>query len=323
MWYGVLCGLAAGSMWGMVFVLPKWLADFSPFELMFGRYVAYALISLVLLAPRLGGLLRRLTRADYWLLLRYALAGNVVYYLLLSCGVQLAGVSAASLIIGLLPLTISLLGRRDHGSVSLRVLAWPLALVAVGMVCINIEVFASPPAHAAWMTVATGMLCAVGALLSWTWYAVDNTRFLKRNPRFSSGDWSGLFGIASGLVALAMGLAVFCIGSVGQATAPPRDWLRFWGLIALVAAGASVIGNQLWNMACRRIPVTLSGQLLLFEILFGMLYGYLYQHQAPRFLEVMAIVLLIAGVAWSVYLHAEPRSGAACRACSSSAAATK
>ncbi|MYN15328.1 EamA family transporter [Rugamonas sp. FT107W] len=308
MWYGVVCGLAAGSMWGMVFVLPKWLADFSPFELMFGRYVAYALISLALLAPRLGGLLRRLTRADCLMLLRYALAGNVVYYLLLSCAVQLAGVSAASLIIGLLPLSISLLGRRDHGSVPLRALAWPLALVAAGMVCINIEVFASPPGHAGWPAVATGMLCAAGALASWTWYAVDNTRFLKRNPRFSSGDWSGLFGIASGLVALAMGLVMFCVGGAEPAAAPARDWLRFWGLITLVAAGASVIGNQLWNMACRRVPVTLSGQLLLFEILFGLLYGYLYRRQAPRPLEVAAIVLLIAGVAWSVWLHAEPRS---------------
>lgn len=307
MWYGVLCGLAAGSMWGMVFVMPKWLAEFSPFELMFGRYVAYALISLVLLAPRLGRLLRQLTRADYLLLLRYALAGNVVYYLLLSCGVQMAGVSAASLIIGMLPLTISLLGRRDHGSVSLRVLAWPLALVAVGMVCINVEVFGGAGGQGAWTSVAAGMLCAVGALLSWTWYAVDNTRFLKRNPRFSSGDWSGLFGIASGLVALAMGLVVFGFGGAERAAAPPRDWLRFWLLITLVAAGASVIGNQLWNMACRRVPVTLSGQLLLFEILFGLLYGYLYQHQAPRPLEVLAIVLLIGGVAWSVWLHAERR----------------
>lgn len=39
----------------------------------------------------------------------------------------------------------------------------------------------------------------------------------------------------------------------------------------LVAADASVIGNPLWNMACRRVPVALSGQLLLFEILFGLL----------------------------------------------------
>lgn len=33
MWYGVVCGLAAGAFWGMIFVMPRWLAAFSPMEL--------------------------------------------------------------------------------------------------------------------------------------------------------------------------------------------------------------------------------------------------------------------------------------------------
>ena len=308
MWYGVLCGLAAGAMWGTIFVLPTWLAAFSPLELALGRYLAYGLIMLVLMAPRLSTLLRRLTRSDCWVLLRHALAGNIVYYLLLSFGVQMAGVSAASLVIGLLPLTVTLAGRNDHGAVPLRRLAWPLAVVIAGMACINVDVFTRPAAaQAGWTASALGMLCAFGALLCWTWYAVDNARFLKRNARFSSAEWSGLYGISTGLIALVMALVALGVG--GHAAAG-RDWLRFWGLIALVATAASVIGNQLWNIACRRVPVTLSGQLLLFEVLFGLLYGFLYQQQMPRPLEWMAVLLLITGVTWSVWLHAAP-SGAA------------
>ena len=313
MWYGVLCGLAAGAMWGTIFVMPKWLADFSPLELALGRYLAYGLIMLVLLAPRLAGLLRRLMPSDYLVLLRHALAGNIVYYLLLSCGVQLAGVAGASLVIGLLPLSVTLLGRRDHGAVSLRVLAWPLLLVAAGMVCINVEVFSrGGGGAAAWPTLAAGMLCAFGALVCWTWYAVDNARFLKRNPRFSSAELSGLYGISSGLVALVLAPVLWLVMS--KADAPPRDWLHFWLVITLVATAASVIGNQLWNIASRRVPVTLSGQLLLFEVLFGLLYGYLHQRRAPHPLEWLAIVLLVAGVAWSVWLHAERRPAAAYQA---------
>jgi drug/metabolite transporter (DMT)-like permease len=310
MWYGVLCGLAAGAMWGTIFVMPTWLADFSPLELALGRYLAYGLIMLMLLAPRLAGLLRRLTPPDYLVLLRHALAGNIVYYLLLSCGVQLAGVAGASLVIGLLPLSVTLLGRRDHGAVSLRVLAWPLLLVAAGMVCINVEVFTrgeGGAAATAWPTLVLGMLCAFGALGCWTWYAVDNARFLKRNPRFSSVEWSGLYGISSGLIALVLGLLTFGLGTA-RIGAQPRDWLHFWIVITLVATAASVIGNQLWNIASRRVPVTLSGQLLLFEVLFGLLYGYLYQRRGPHPLEWLAILLLVAGVAWSVWLHAEGRS---------------
>ena len=306
MGYGVLCGVVAGAMWGTIFVLPAWLAAFSPLELALGRYLAYGLIMLALLAPRLSGLLKRLTRADCMVLLRHALAGNIVYYLLLSFGVQLAGVAAASLVIGLLPLSVTLVGRRDHGSVPLRRLAWPLLVVIAGMVCINVEVFTGArTARAGLAAPALGMLCALGALLCWTWYAVDNARFLKRNARFTSAEWSGLYGISTGAIALAIaavtGLAALGAGGLG---APGRDWLRFWSLIVLVATAASVIGNQLWNMASRRVPVTLSGQLLLFEVLFGLLYGFLYHRQTPRPLEWLAILLLVVGVAWSVWLHA-------------------
>lgn len=304
MWYGVLCGLLAGAFWGTIFVMPRWLAEFSPMELALGRYLAYGLITLLLLAPRLRGLLRRLTRDDCKVLLRHALAGNIVYYLLLSTGVQLAGVAAASLIIGLLPLSVTLLGRRDHGALPLRQLAWPLALVLAGIVCINVDVFThARGASQPWTTVALGMLCAFGALLCWTWYAVDNARFLKRNPHFSGAEWSGLYGLSTGVVALLMGVAVLALGGIGEQA---RDWLRFWSVVTLVALGASVIGNQLWNIASRRVPVTLSGQLLLFETLFGLLYGFLHQHQTPRPLEWTAIVLLIAGVAGSVWMHARP-----------------
>jgi hypothetical protein len=30
MWHGVLCGLLAGAMWGMVFVVPAFLTAFTP-----------------------------------------------------------------------------------------------------------------------------------------------------------------------------------------------------------------------------------------------------------------------------------------------------
>ena len=310
MWYGVLCGLTAGAFWGMIFVMPRWLAEFSPLELALGRYLAYGLITVPLLMPRLAGLLRRVMRADCLVLLRHALAGNVVYYLLLSTGVQLAGVAAASLIIGLLPLSVTLHGRRDHGALPLRQLAWPLLLVAAGIVCINVDVFTHAAAqNTPWPQVALGMLCAFGALLCWTWYAVDNARFLKRNPRFSGAEWAGLYGISTGLVALLLAVVALTCGAAfaGPGAGAARDWLRFWSVVSVVALGASVIGNQRWNLASRRVPVTLSGQLLLFETLFGLLYGFIWQHQAPRALEWMAIVLLIAGVAGSVWRHAAAR----------------
>jgi drug/metabolite transporter (DMT)-like permease len=298
---GVLCGLLAGAMWGIVFVAPAYLAAFTPLQLAVGRYLAYGAIALVLLGPRLRALLARLSRTDLYALARHALAGNLVYYVLLAYGVQHAGVAPTSLIVGMVPLVVTLLGRHDHGAVPLRRMLAPLLVVGAGIACINIDTFMHAPVDASGIAIAGGVLCATGALLCWSWYALDNARYLKNNPRFSSGEWSALYGLATGMLSLL--LAPLAFQDAGGPAAGARDWTVFWACNALLALGASVIGNHFWNVASRRVPVTLTGQLILFETLFALLYGCIYRGAGPRPLELAAIALLIAGVAWSVRLH--------------------
>jgi drug/metabolite transporter (DMT)-like permease len=309
MWIGVLCGLLAGAMWGLVFIAPELLAAFSPLELAVGRYVAYGAMAFALLLPHLRQLAATLVRADYLALLRHALAGNIVYYMLLATGVKYAGVAPTSLIIGMLPVVVTLLGRHDHGALPLRRLALPLLLVALGIACINADSFLHADPGASPAGILFGVACAAGALLCWSWYALDNARYLKRNPQFSSTRWSALYGLATGVIALLLGGLAWAAGLAGAA-GPGRDWALFWACNGLLALGASVIGNGLWNVASRRVPVTLSGQLILFETLFALLYGFLYRGHGPRPLELAAIVLLMAGVTWSVHAHAGPASAA-------------
>jgi len=304
MWTGVMCGVLAGALWGTVFIVPARLSAFSPLELAAGRYLVYGLISLLLMLPAPWRLLRRLTRADWLVLLRQATIANVVYYLLLSYGVKSAGVAPTSLIIGLLPVSVPLLGHRDDGAVALRRLAAPLLLIAAGIACINADAFmhTSESGHGAAATLA-GMLAAAGSLLCWSWYALDNARFLKADGRFGAGEWSALFGLCSGLLALPLGAIAMALDAPHAAA--PRDWTLFWLLNAGIALGASTIGNRLWNVATRRVPVTLSGQLILFETLFALLYGFIDAQRLPRMLELCAVLLLVGGVAWSARLHAE------------------
>lgn len=313
MWRGIVSGLLAGAFWGAVFIVPVLLPDFSPFELMVGRYVCYGALAAGLMLPRLLPLLRRLRRPDWLAVLRQALAGNVIYYLLLAYGVKLAGVAPTSLIIGLLPLSVTIFGHKDHGALPLRRLALPLLVVALGIGCINLDIFSH--AGAAGATLAhslLGVLCAACALACWTWYALDNARFLKRHAHFSSVEWSMLYGLASGVIALLAGAVALALQQAGDAdAAPARDWGYFWLVCLLLALGASVIGNYLWNMASRLVPVTLSGQLILSETLFALLYGYVYAQRMPRPLEWAAMFLLAAGVLWSVQAHASEDGRAA------------
>lgn len=315
MWRGIVSGLLAGAFWGAVFIVPVLLPDFSPFELMVGRYVCYGALAAGLMLPRLLPLLRRLRRADWLAMLRQALAGNVIYYLLLAYGVKLAGVAATSLIIGLLPLSVTIFGHKDHGALPLRRLALPLLLVALGIACINLDIFSHDGGAGATLAHRLlGVLCAACALACWTWYALDNARFLKRHAHVSSVEWSMLYGLASGVIALLAGALALALAlqQAGVAdAAPARDWPRYWLVCLLLALGASVIGNYLWNIASRLVPVTLSGQLILSETLFALLYGYVHAQRMPRPLEWAAMFLLAAGVLWSVQAHASAEGGRA------------
>jgi drug/metabolite transporter (DMT)-like permease len=229
--------------------------------------------------------------------------------MLLATAVQMVGVAPSSLIVGILPVTVTLAGRRDHGAIDLKRLFWPLVMVIAGIACINIDVFSDAGGNAtSVMTKLGGLACAVGALLSWTWYAVVNARYLQANTHFDGNEWSILWGIVTGVLGGALWLVVLMLpaGTV-QASVPAARWQMFWIVSFALALGGSWLGNTLWNAASKRLPLTLSGQMIAFETLFALLYAFVYDERLPRVPEVLAIVLLLGGVSWSVRQHAVAR----------------
>ncbi|KIG10434.1 DMT family transporter [Caballeronia concitans] len=319
---GVMYGMLAGAIWGFIFLAPRLLPDFSPLMLSIGRYLMYGAVSVAVALPFARRLLAKLTRADLVALVKLALVGNLLYYMLLASAVQLVGVAPSSLIVGILPVTVTLAGRRDHGAVELKRLVAPLLLVVAGIACINFDVFRDVLSGAAThagdapatsvLTRMAGLACAVGALASWTWYAVVNARYLQANHHFDGNEWSVLWGIVTGVLGAALGAIVWMLpaGTV-QAAVPDARWHIFWIVCAALATGGSWLGNMLWNAAAKRLPLTLSGQMIAFETLFALLYAFVYDGRWPRVPEVLAIVLLLAGVSWSVRQHAVEPAGAA------------
>ncbi|MDR5792851.1 MULTISPECIES: DMT family transporter [unclassified Caballeronia] len=310
---GVMYGMAAGAIWGFIFLAPRLLPDFSPLTLSVGRYLMYGAVSLAVALPFARRLAAKLTRADFIALAKLALVGNLLYYMLLASAVQLVGVAPSSLIVGILPVTVTLAGRRDHGAVDLKRLIGPLLLVLAGIACINLDVFSDADHATSVLTRLAGLGCALGALASWTWYAVVNARYLQSNRHFDGNEWSILWGIVTGLLGVALGAIVWMLpaGTV-QASVPASRWHLFWIVSFALATGGSWLGNMLWNAAAKRLPLTLSGQMIVFETLFALLYAFVYDGRWPRSPEVLAIVLLLAGVIWSVRQHTlEPAPAAA------------
>ncbi len=295
-WLGVACGVGAGAVWGSVFVAPKLAADFTPLQLSAGRYLAYGLVALPLLWPRRRRL-AALGRAEWWALGYLSLLGNIFYYLLLARAVQTGGVAMTSLVIGFLPVAVTLIGSRDHGAVRLRALLPSLGFGGAGIVLIGWDALAAGGASEA---TPLGFLCAVGALASWTAYAILNTRWLARLEKISAHDWSLLTGVVTGAEALGLAAAAFAFGAGGHAVG---DWLRFAAVVSFLAVFASLVGNALWNRASRLLPLTLSGQMILFETLFALLYGFLWEARGPTPTEIAAMVCVAASVLACVRAH--------------------
>ena len=140
MWTGTLYALAAGLMWGLVFVGPLLLPEYPAALQSVGRYLAFGLIALPL-AWLDRAALRRLTRADWIEALKLAAIGNLLYYLCLASAIQRAGAPLPTMIIGTLPVVIAISANlRDHrrdGRLPWRRLLPSLLLIAAGIGCVN------------------------------------------------------------------------------------------------------------------------------------------------------------------------------------------
>jgi drug/metabolite transporter (DMT)-like permease len=76
---GIGYGVAAGALWGVIFVAPKMLPQFSPLALSAARYVLYGVLSLALALPVWRTLWSKPTRRDWVALLLLSLPGNILY----------------------------------------------------------------------------------------------------------------------------------------------------------------------------------------------------------------------------------------------------
>ena len=296
---GLGFALAACALWGAIFLVPVMLPEFSPLQITFGRFVLYGVVALFIFLPQAAQLLPKLQKADIWNLIWLALTGNVVYFALVATSVQWIGMAVTSLIVGLVPVTVPLLGRNTSGAIPLRRMLAPMALILAGIVLINAHALTAAP-EGSQSRYLLGVLLAVLAVICWSRYALDNTRYLAQS-QFNGTQWSTLWGLVVGLISALLWALLWLVSPETDAPAiAPERWQMFWLLNLAVAIFSSWLGNWMWNAASERLPITFVGQLLVFETLFALAYHYLYEQRLPQASELAPIVLILAGVVWSL-----------------------
>jgi drug/metabolite transporter (DMT)-like permease len=311
---GILFALAAGLMWGLVFIGPILLPDYPAALQSFGRYVAFGLIALPLAwADRRT--LRTLARSDWIEAAKLGLVGNILYYLFLASAIGRAGGPLPTMVIGTLPVVIAVASnlrdaRRDGRLPWARLLP-SLGLIAAGIGCVNqaeLALLRADP-QADLGRYALGGLLAVGAVVCWTWYPLRNADWMRAHPDRSARAWATAQGLATLPLALA-GYAGWCLWSAASGSGFPMPLgprpLVFVALMAAIGLFASWLGTLCWNAASQRLPTTLVGQLIVFETLSALAYALLLRGRWPSPLTALGIGLLVAGVWWALRVKPEP-----------------
>jgi drug/metabolite transporter (DMT)-like permease len=301
---GVLYALAAGLMWGLVFICPLMLPDYPPILLACGRYLAFGIVTLPL-AFMDRAALRDLTSADWRDALKLAVVGNLIYYTCLSAAIQHSGGALPTMIIGTLPATIAISanirdGARDGTLPWMRLLP-SLALICLGIAGVNHGELTRLQAddHFDIFRYGTGALLAIGAVACWTWYPLRNADWLRNHPGRSPRIWATAQGLATLPLAI-MGYGLVWIVSaqgVNDFEMPlgPTP-LQFIGLMFTLGLFASWGGTMCWNQAALRLPSVIAGQLIVFETIAALAYVFLLRGNVPDTVSLAGIILMMIGV---------------------------
>ncbi len=223
---------------------------------------------------------------------------NIGYFVSAAFAVRLAGAAIPPLVIGTMPVLLSVIGNFRDRTVQWRLLAVPLGLIAAGVVIVNFAVLRSaPPTEIG--NVLLGIVSATIGLSIWIIYGLINAAIM-RGPNPPDGlHWTGLQGIGAAIASLALTpLTSFdIIGAV-----PVDAFWRFIGWSLLLGVAGSWFATWCWVVASSRLSLALSAQLIVAETVFGLGYGFIYEARLPTAAEAIGAALQFMGVGVAITL---------------------
>lgn len=301
---GIFAGLTTCALWGLTFVAARVVEPFTTLDLVVGRYTTFGLICLMLMIdPRFrpSGMAPRRLVLGFLM----GLLGYVGYFASVATAVKLAGPALPPLIVGTMPVILALIANRRDRALRWRALALPLLLIAGGVAVTDVALLHGAD-FGARRTMLLGLLASLAALAIWVAYALVNAETMRAPDAPAPLRWTGI----QGLGALAGSLCLLPFASFDlPAQLPVAVTLTFVAWAVLMGAFASWLATWAWVVAARRLPLTLSAQLIVAETVFGLFYGFLFERRLPLPSEALGASLQIAGVLWaiSLFLQADRR----------------
>lgn len=305
--WGLVFAILACFIWGTIFVIPEFLSDFSSLEVALGRYVAYGFFSFLLFFRKKGFSFKKYPGAVWKQAFLFALFCNLLYYPPLVLAVRYATAPVAVLVAGLTPIVVTVYGNMKLKECKFRSLIAPSFWILLGIILVNASEVDWSFSSSTPLKYLLGLGGALCALCSWSYYAVENSRFLKNHPDLPRTDWSTMIGIATLACA---GFAILLLGFIKGSgidlhkfsTLSNEASLRFFLGIAFLGIVCSWIGSFLWNKASGHLPVSITGPLIIFETIFGLLFVFLVEGRMPSLIELLGALFMFGGIMHVLFL---------------------
>jgi drug/metabolite transporter (DMT)-like permease len=297
---GILAGLAAGALWGLVFVAPRMVSGLTAVDFTAGRFVSYGALSVLFML---------LWRKPAWPTLAQALTalgmsvlGFTGYYLLLVYAIRDAGTEVPSLIIGTIPIWMMLLGKPVGLRWAALIPGLILTVLGLGLMMQSshaasvLGALAVPSGAHFWR----GVVFALVSMAFWTAFGLLNSRWLKQHPEVNATTWANWLGVATGLGALVMWMVA---GSDTNVLLAQADIVQAAVICITTGVGCAWLATYLWNIASQRLSASLCGQLIVSETIFALVYSFVWDGRWPSLMQATACLLFACGILASIRAH--------------------
>ncbi len=297
---GIAAAIFASLTWSMNFVAPFVIGDYSIFDLAACRFLLSGLIGIAILIAS-ADQCRQLTLQDWFAAAGLAFIGYVGYFLTVMIAAVYAGPVIPPAFLGLVPVVLAIAGNYRGRSISWLPLLIPLALAATGLLLVNGSSIVQADVQGE-KSLVIGIAFAIAAVALWTWFGIANQSALLKRPHMDARVWTALMMIGGSIQTLAFlpigyGMSLFRAPEIGLGFGAINN---LYLPAFMLAAVASIGGAWAWTIASQRLPVALTGQLLMTEIVFATCFGLMVRHRWPTLAESIGIMLLVLGVVMAI-----------------------
>jgi len=238
-----------------------------------------------------------LTRSDWAHAFAFAATGYYGCYTALVYAIDCAGPALPTLVMGLTPVSVAVVGNLRRREVPFSRLLCPLLAIVLGLASVNL---ARQGSGLSLHNMELGLAYSLLALALLTYFLVANLLFLQRRQQVTPLVWANAIGatlLVMSLVALTARLLLgSCLPWAGAVTTP---W-RYVGGCVTLGFGASWLGGVLWNRASSSLPATVVGQCIVFWPVSGIVFAYMVQGGLPSPAEAAGMGLTFLGILWGL-----------------------